>query len=231
MVRRQRSDREVERRPVATARGGLSLGGILTGVVVAFGALFLLSAIVGGAFASSGVDPGDVTDASTTDVGIGVGIGLIVAWFLACLWGGYTAGRMARGAGLLNGILVPILVLVLGLLVGAVVAALGETASLNLPFTTPQLPTQDSAIGELSLGFGIGILVAMLVGGALGGSLGQRWHTKLERRAIDEEEEKAEQERARHRERDERARERDDRTDETRRDAARGDTDTGSRRA
>jgi hypothetical protein len=182
----------VERRHVAVARGGISFVGILTGVVVAFGALTLLSAIVGGAFASSGVSPESL--GTTRDVGIGIGVGLVVAWFLACLWGGYTAGRMGRGAGIVNGLLVPIVVLILGVLVGVVVSALGATASLNLPFSDAQFPTDDSTLYQLSTGFGIAVLVAMLLGGALGGGLGARWHTKLERDAIEEEAAKAEEE-------------------------------------
>ena len=182
----------VERRQVAVARGGISFVGVLTGVVVAFGALTLLSAIVGGAFASSGVSPESL--GTTRDVGIGIGVGLVVAWFLACLWGGYTAGRMGRGAGIANGLLVPIVVLILGVLVGVLVSALGATANFNLPFSDAQFPTDNSTLYELSTAFGIAVLVAMLLGGALGGSLGARWHTKLERDAIEEEEAKAEEE-------------------------------------
>jgi hypothetical protein len=182
----------VERRQVAVARGGISFVGILTGVVVAFGALTLLLAIVGGAFASTGVSPEAL--GTTRDVGIGIGVGLVVAWFLACLWGGYTAGRMGRGAGIVNGLLVPIVVLILGVLVGVLVSALGATANLNLPFSDAQFPTDNSTLYELSTGFGIAVLVAMLLGGALGGGLGARWHTKLERDAIEEEAAKAEEE-------------------------------------
>jgi hypothetical protein len=198
----------VERREVAVARGGVSPGGILTGVVVAFGALTLLSALVGGAFASSGVDP--ETLGSTREVGVGVGVGLVVAWFLSCLWGGYTAGRMGRGAGVLNGVLVPIVVLILGLLVAVVVAAFGASANLNLPFRPAQFPTDNSTIYELSTGFGIAILVAMVLGGALGGALGARWHTRLERDALAQEEARAEEEAARAREAEESRRQRSD---------------------
>jgi len=179
----------VERRQVAVARGGVSPGGILTGVVVAFGALTLLSALVGGAFASSGVDPESL--GTTRDVGIGIGVGLVIAWFLACLWGGYTAGRMGRGAGIVNGLLVPIVVLILGVLVAVIVGAFGASANLNLPFRPAQFPTDNNTLYELSTGFGIAILVAMLLGGALGGGMGARWHTKLEREALDQEAERA----------------------------------------
>jgi hypothetical protein len=175
-------------RSVVTARGGVSLGGVLTGVVVTFGALFLLTALVGGIFATSDVNPADL--GSRQEVGLSVGIGLVAAWFLSSMWGGYTAGRMGRGAGVLNGLLVPLVVLIIGALVGAVVAALGSSANLNLPFRPAQLPTQDSTLYDLSAGFGIAILVAMVLGGILGGALGSRWHTKLERRALAAEEER-----------------------------------------
>jgi MFS family permease len=184
------SNRQVgERRLVATARGGVSLGGVLTGVVVTFGALFLLTALVGGIFATSDVNPTEL--GSRREIGVGIGIGLVAAWFLSSMWGGYTAGRMGRGAGVVNGVLVPIVVLIIGALVAAIVAALGSSANLNLPFRPAQLPTQDSALYDLSAGFGIAILAAMVVGGALGGGLGSRWHTKLERRAIEEEKERS----------------------------------------
>ena len=176
------------RQPVATARGGISLGGILTGVVVTFGALFLLTALVGGIFATSEVNPTEL--GSRQEVGVGIGVGLVAAWFLASMWGGYTSGRMGRGAGIVNGILVPLVVLIIGAIVATIVGALGSSANLNLPFRPAQLPTQDSALYDLSAGFGIAILAAMVVGGALGGGLGSRWHTKLERRAIKEDEDR-----------------------------------------
>lgn len=179
-------------RSAASARGGVSVGGILTGVVVTFGALFLLTALVGGVFATSDVTPADL--GSDQEVGLSVGIGLVAAWFLSSMWGGYTAGRMGRGAGILNGLLVPLVVLIIGALVGAVVGALGSTANLNLPFRPAQLPTRDSALYDLSAGFGVAILIAMIVGGALGGALGSRWHTKLERRALEAEKERIESE-------------------------------------
>lgn len=185
---RTESSRQVGgRRPVATARGGISLGGILTGVVVTFGALLLLTALVGGIFTTSDFNPTEL--GSTQEVGVGIGVGLVAAWFLSSMWGGYTAGRMGRGAGIVNGILVPLVVLIIGAIVAAIVGALGSSANLNLPFTPAQLPTQDSALYDLSAGFGIAILAAMAVGGAVGGGLGSRWHTKLERRVIAEEEE------------------------------------------
>jgi len=166
--------------PVAVdrARGGFSLWSVLSGVLVAIGAFIVISAIVGGILAATGIAEGGIQTNDLTEASIGVGIGLVVAQFLAFLWGGYTAGRMARGSGVLNGILVPVVTIILIGILGAIVAALidadlqGNTAQeLPLPLNTAQ---------DIGTGVGIGLLVAALLGGSLGGWLGARWHTKLE---------------------------------------------------
>jgi hypothetical protein len=183
----ERAQQGVAERPMAPrARGGVSFGGVLTGVVVAFGAMFLLSAIVGGVLVALGVTDPNVTRSEAVDAGIGGGIAFVVATLLAYLWGGYTAGRMGRGAGVLNGVLVPVVAIVLALIVGAIGAALGATVNLNLPLSTARLPVQGGDAVNWGVGLGIAGLVAMIVGGILGGLLGARWHTKLERRAATE---------------------------------------------
>jgi hypothetical protein len=166
------------------ARGGVSLPAVLTGVVVSIGTFFLLSALVGGILSVSGVDAEDLEGGA--DAGVGPGIALIAAFFLAYMWGGYTAGRMGRGAGVVNGLLVPFVALVVGAAVGGAVWALGTTAELNLPFSTNRLPLEDGYVIDWTLGLGAGALVAMFVGGIIGGMLGSRWHTKLERRVAAE---------------------------------------------
>lgn len=173
-------------RTIIDARGGISGGAILTGAVVAFGAMFLLSALVGGVLTAMGLTAADVTTSEAVQAGLGAGIVLVLAQFLSYLWGGYTAGRMARGAGVANGLLVPLLAILVAILVGAVVASLGATANLNLPWSTNRLPLENNFLVDWSLAISIGALVAMFVGGALGGTLGARWHSKLERRTLDE---------------------------------------------
>lgn len=171
---------------VIEARGGVSGGAILTGVVVAFGAMFLLSALVGGVLTALGINETDITTGEAVDAGIGAGIALVVAQFLSYLWGGYTAGRMGRGAGFGNGLLVPIVAILVAVLVGAVAAALGATANLNLPFTTNRLPLENDYLVNWGIGIGIASVIAMFIGGIVGGTLGSRWHTKLERNVYDE---------------------------------------------
>lgn len=177
------------RAPVADAphaRGGVAFGPILTGVVVAFGAMFLLSAVVAGVLASLGLMDTNVTSGDVINAGIGAGIALVIAQFLSYLWGGYTAGRMARGAGIANGLLVPLVAILAALLVGGIAAALGANTNLNLPFTTNQLPTENGNLVDWGVGIGIASLLAMFLGGALGGTLGARWHSKLEHRIHEE---------------------------------------------
>ena len=168
---------------VTVARGGVSSGAILTGVVVAFGCMFLLSAVVAGVLATVGVGTEEITDAPV-EAGLGAGIALVVANLVAYLWGGYTAGRMGRGAGLANGLLVPLVAVLLAVVVGAIAAVLGTSANLNLPFQAYRLPVQDDYLVEWSIGIGIATLVAMFLGGAIGGALGTRWHSKLEEASV-----------------------------------------------
>ena len=187
MLGRKREDVYEERRiarPVA-ARGGVSAGAVLTGVVVAFGAMFVLTAVISGILVGLGLTdelrPGEVTD-----VGIATGIGLVGAQLLAYAWGGYAAGRMSRGAGSANGALVALLAIVIGIAVGAIAAGIGATEDVRTPFNSAQLPA-DGEVLRWGAGLAVASLVAMFAGGIAGGAMGSRWHTKLERRAVAEE--------------------------------------------
>ena len=164
------------------ARGGVSFWSVLSGVLVAFGAFIVLSAIIGAILAASGVADGGIQSGEATEAGLAVVIGIVVAQFLAYLWGGYTAGRMARGSGVLNGFLVPILALIFVAALGAIIAAVTGTSpdAAAADVETMSLPLPLADLGELATGLGIGLLVAMLLGGVLGGAMGARWHTKLE---------------------------------------------------
>lgn len=186
MVGRNEEARTYRGRTVIDARGGVSGGAVLTGVVVAFGAMFLLSALVGGIITALGITQSSVTQGDAIQAGIGAGIALVIAQFVSYFWGGYTAGRMGRGAGVANGALVPLVAILLALAVGAVVASLGATANLNLPWSTNRLPLENDLVVNWGLGISLAALAAMFIGGALGGSLGARWHTRLEREALDE---------------------------------------------
>ncbi|MGH2748080.1 MAG: TIGR04086 family membrane protein [Actinomycetota bacterium] len=178
-----RRDRQIQGE-TRLARGGVSLGAILTGVLVSYGALLILSALVGGVLVATGLDPEDVAAGEQVEVGVGIGIGVLVGQFLAYLWGGYTAGRMARGAGAANGVLVPIVAVIVVVIVAGAAAALGATAELGTPFGATRLPIEGDYVVEWSVAVGAGILLVMLLGGLLGGLAGARWHTRLEEDAM-----------------------------------------------
>ena len=184
------SERTVSTSSVAVqpiqARGGVTGGSVFTGVVVAFGAMFLLSALIGGILVALGLLDTTVTPGDAVNAGIGAGIALVIAQFLAYLWGGYTAGRMGRGSGLANGLLVPVVAIIVGLAIGGVVTSLGVTVNLNLPLSVNRLPIESDYLVNWGIGIGIASLIAMFLGGIVGGAAGVRWHSKLEHDSYEE---------------------------------------------
>ncbi len=168
--------------PVDRARGGVSFWSILSGVLVAFGAFVVIAAIVGAILGAIGVTEGGFNTGALRDATIGAGVGVVIAQFLAYLWGGYTAGRMARGSGAVNGLLVALMALIIVAILGAIVVATAGNVDVEAQAAQAEarLPLPLSDLADIGTGIGIGVLVAMFLGGALGGALGARWHTKLE---------------------------------------------------
>jgi hypothetical protein len=162
-----------------TIRGGVSLVAVVTGVLVAIGAMVIFLAVAGGLLAVTGVIKSGATD-SVVRATVLTGVGLVLAQFLAYLWGGYTAGRMARGAGAANGFLVPLLAILIAAGVGALVGYLGTSVHLNYSFQTVRLPIDRDLKIHLGIAVGAASVLAMFVGGIAGGVRGVWWHRKLE---------------------------------------------------
>jgi hypothetical protein len=163
----------------------LSLPSVLAGVLVAYGAFAVLAALVGAAAAAIGLN----TDLAGNDwdwatLGMGSAIAVAVVLLLAYLFGGYVAGRMARRAGLLNGLAVFVLAVVLVAVVAAIAASQANAGTVQANLRSLGIPTTGTEWGKVATVAGIGSLAAMLVGALLGGLLGERWHTKLTRRAV-----------------------------------------------
>jgi hypothetical protein len=161
--------------------GRLSFPSILAGVLVAYGAFAVLATLVGTVAAAIGLN----TDLNRNDwatLGLGSAIAVAVVLLVAYLFGGYVAGRLARRAGLLNGLAVFLLAVALVAVVGAVAASQAEAIGGNL--RSLGIPTTGTEWGKAGTIAGIGSLAAMLIGGLSGGVLGERWHSKLTRRAI-----------------------------------------------
>ncbi len=161
-------------------RGGISFGSILTGTAVAFGTIFVLSAVIGAIMVATGAWTADLTRDQAVQAGILGGILFLLVQFAAYLWGGYTAGRMARGAGVGNGLLVPAAGIVIAVLVGGIGAALEAETRFFAPFTDVRIPVEQDLLVNFGAAMGLATLVVMFLAGALGGRLGARWHDRLE---------------------------------------------------
>lgn len=173
-----------ERVPEAmTIRGGFSPGAILTGMLTAFGVMLILSAIIGAIAANSTLDAGDLNRGEAIGLGIGAAAAFVLAQFLAYFWGGYTAGRMARGKGMLHGLLVPVAAAVVAGVTALIVTGLGSSIRIAMPFGDGRFPIDTDTVYTFGAVAGLAAVAAMIIGGALGGMAGTRWHTKLERKA------------------------------------------------
>jgi hypothetical protein len=162
--------------------GKLSFISVLAGVLVAYGASAVLAALAGAAAAALGLTS-DLSANNWAELGVGSAIVAAVVLLLAYLFGGYVAGRMARRAGLLHGLGMFILALVIVALIAAIAATQTDTSAIRGNLRSLGIPTTGAEWGEVGTLAGIGSLAAMLVGAVLGGMLGERWHTKLTRRA------------------------------------------------
>jgi hypothetical protein len=163
--------------------GRLSLPSVLAGVLVAYGAFAVLAALVGAAAAAIGLTT-DLAGNDWATLGVGSAIAVAILLLVAYLFGGYVAGRMARRAGLVNGLAVFVLAVVLVAVVAAIAASQADADTVQANLRSLGIPTTGTEWGKIGSLAGIGSLAAMLVGALVGGVLGERWHTKLTRRAV-----------------------------------------------
>jgi hypothetical protein len=166
--------------------GSVSVASVFAGTLVAFGATVLLLGLA--AAVASGFDlDAHLADNQWREAGAVGGAVVAVAIFLAYLFGGYTAGRMARRQGVLHGALVAFTSLV-AIAVVVVVARLitkvdGESILRDL--RSVGVPTTRSEWGDVATVAGFAALAATFIGSVAGGGWGERWHTRLLTRALD----------------------------------------------
>lgn len=162
----------------------VSLLSVLAGLVTAYGSFAVIAAIVGAILNSLDVKT-KFTSNDWTGSGAVASLATALSLLLAYLFGGYVAGRMARRSGLLHGILVFITSLLVGAIVGGVVSALTDNDSVRKNLQGIGVPTNTDQIRGVAIAGVAASLAAILIGSVLGGLLGERWHTKLARRAAD----------------------------------------------
>lgn len=154
---------------VALERGGLDVPATLGGALAALGAFLLLSSLVGAVVGTIGYQSG-VED---SDLSIGGLIAGLVVLFVACLIGGWVAGRLARHRGGLHGLLAVLWVVVLAAVLAALAALVGDTFDVTDQIDLPSWFSGD-ALAVSAIVTGVVALLLMLLGGWLGGRLGER---------------------------------------------------------
>lgn len=175
-----------ERRVTVREAGmpGLSAISVLAGVVAAYGTFAIVAAIAGAIAHRADAN----TDFRTNDwTGSGAAALLIsaVVLFIAFLFGGYIAGRMARRRGVAHGISVFIVSIIVAAIAAGLVRLFSDDADIRRNLRSIGVPTTWDQVRSVAIVGVIVALAAMLVGAVLGGGLGDRWHGKLERRAAD----------------------------------------------
>ncbi len=163
----------------------VSVGSVLAGVLVAYGAFAILAAITGGVLSALGVETERLSDNDWRDLGIASGVGVGISLLLSYLFGGYVAGRMARRAGAMNGLLVFVVGILLAIGVGAALSTQADGDALLNNLRSIGVPTSGEEYSAIGTFAGLGALVAMLLGSIFGGISGERWHGKLLARALD----------------------------------------------
>ena len=163
----------------------ISFVSVLAGVLVSYGAFAILAGLTGAVLTAMGVDTEALSDNDWRQLGIGTGIGVALSLFLAYLFGGYVAGRMARRAGAMNGLLVFVLGILLAAGVGAAIGSQADGDALMSNLRSIGVPTSGEEYAAIGTFAGLGALAAMLLGSILGGIAGERWHGKLLTRAMD----------------------------------------------
>jgi hypothetical protein len=164
--------------------GRVSLLSVLAGVMTAYGTFVLVLAVTAGVLRLLGVDT-HYSASDWKDIGFGGGLVAAAVLFVSYLFGGYVAGRMARRAGVTNGLLVFVLGVLFLLGAAALANAATDSGEILRNLRSLGIPTAASEWTTAGLIVGIASLAAMLVGSLAGGALGERWHGKLLTRAVD----------------------------------------------
>jgi hypothetical protein len=174
------SPRDRKRLARQAGLGRLSFISVLAGVLVAYGAFAVLAALVGTVAVAISLDA-ELASNDWTTFGMGSAVTVTVVAFVAYLFGGYVAGRMARRAGLVNGVAVFALAVLLVVVVGAIAASQADTEAIQANLRSLGLPITGTEWAKIGTAAGIGTLVGMLVGAGIGGVVGERWHSELAR--------------------------------------------------
>ncbi|MET0909617.1 MAG: hypothetical protein ABWZ99_09110 [Ilumatobacteraceae bacterium] len=164
--------------------GGLNIGAVFFGWIVAIGVAILLAGIIGAILTAVGSSV-DVTQSdaerSAGTIGLSTSVTLLVILALAYYAGGYVAGRMSRfdgarqGFGVwILGLVVTIVAIVLGAIFGSRYNVLERVDLPNIPISSEEL-TWGAVIAAVA------VVVLTMLAALLGGMVGHRYHDRVDR--------------------------------------------------
>jgi hypothetical protein len=162
--------------------GGINWGAAFFGWLVAIGLGALLVGLLAAAGAAVGLTELATEDtASTEELGLGGGIGLLVAIAIAYGGGGYVAGRMSRFDGARQGAATWLIGAIVTIALAVAGALIGSEYNVLERLDLPALP-----VGDTELVSGGAIALAIVALGALlaaiaGGKVGERYHRRVDR--------------------------------------------------
>jgi hypothetical protein len=159
--------------------GGVSWRSVVAGVFVAYGVIGACLGITAAVLHPIGLTLDSVSDNDWQRVGLIAGLVAAAVFLGAFTFGGYTAGRMARRAGLRNGVLVAVFGVVLLAAVAAVAQLEGATSALVDRLESVGAPTDGTTWYGLGVLSGAVALGGMILGALVGGVRGERWHQRL----------------------------------------------------
>lgn len=180
-------ERSRDRRQLVRDAGlrATSLVSVVAGVLVAYGAVLVLLAVVARIGSAIDVDTPGIGDDRWRDLGTGGAVALGLVLLLGTAFGGYVAGRMGRRAGVAHGLLVLLLGLAVIGAVAAVASATEDGDDVRDELRDQGIPTGVDDWRDLGPVVGAGLVAAMLAGAVAGGVQGERWHGVLASRALD----------------------------------------------
>lgn len=159
--------------------GRVSWRSVVAGVFVAYGVIGGCIGVAAAVLHPMGLTLDSLSDNDWQRVGLILGLVAAAVFLGAFAFGGYTAGRMARRAGLRHGVLVVMLGVVLLAVVAAVARLEGATSAIVDRLESLGTPTDGTTwygVGVLSGAVALG---GVILGGVLGGVRGERWHQRL----------------------------------------------------
>ncbi|HEV2798568.1 MAG TPA: hypothetical protein VGV65_13210 [Nocardioides sp.] len=157
---------------VGAGRRKFDVPATIAGALAALGTFLVLSSLLSALGGTIGFETG-VDD---SDLAIGSVIGALVALFLACLVGGWVAGRIARHHEARHGLVAPVWLLLLAAVLAGLAALFGDRFNVTGKVGLPNWFSRDTLeVGAIVTG--LLALALMLLGGWLGGKLAARHHS------------------------------------------------------